>query len=34
MRLTTILQEHPRWSAWDQRYRVWRVLEDDPDSDL
>ena len=35
VRLTTVLQEHPRWSAfWDKRYRVWRVSEDDPDSDL
>ena len=35
MRLTAVLQEHPRWSAfWDKRYRVWRVSENDPDSDL
>jgi len=35
MRLTTVLQEHLRWSAfWDKRYRVWRVSEDAPDSDL
>ena len=35
MRLSTVLQEHLRWSAfWDKRYRVWRVSEDDPDSDL
>lgn len=34
-RLTAVLQEHPRWSAFrDKRYRVWRVSEDDPDSDL
>ena len=34
-RLTAVLQEHQRWSAfWDKRYRVWRVSEDDPDSDL
>jgi len=34
-RLTAVLKEHPRWSAfWDKRYRVWRVSEDDPDSDL
>ncbi len=32
MRLTTVLQEHLRCSAfWDKRYRVWRVSEDDPD---
>ena len=25
-RLTAVLQEYPRWSAfWDKRYRVWRV---------
>jgi hypothetical protein len=35
VRLSTVLQEHLRWSAfWDKRYRVWRVSEDDPDSDL
>jgi hypothetical protein len=35
VRLTAVLQAHPRWSAfWDKRYRVWRVSEDDPDSDL
>jgi hypothetical protein len=35
VRLSTVLREHPRWSAfWDKRYRVWRVSEDDPDSDL
>ena len=35
MRPTTVLREHPRWSAfWDKRYRVWRVSEDDPHSDL
>ncbi len=35
VQLSTVLQEHPRWSAfWDKRYRVWRVSEDDPDSDL
>ncbi len=34
-RLTAVLREHLRWSAfWDKRYRVWRVSEDDPDSDL
>ena len=31
VRLSSVLQEHPRWSAfWDKRYRVWRVSEDDP----
>ena len=35
MGLTAVLQEHPRWSAFgEKRYRVWRVSEDDPDSDL
>lgn len=34
-RLIRVLQEHPCWSAfWDQRYSVWRVAEDDPDSGL
>jgi hypothetical protein len=34
-RVTSVLRDHPRWSAfWDKRYRVWRVAEDDPDSDL
>ncbi len=27
--------EAQRWSAfWDKRFGVWRVAEDDPDSDL
>jgi hypothetical protein len=30
-----VLLDHPRWSAfWDKRHGVWRVAEDDPDSDL
>jgi hypothetical protein len=34
-RVCSVLQDHPRWSAfWDKRYHVWRVAEDDPDSDL
>jgi hypothetical protein len=34
-RITMILREHPRWSAfWDKKDAVWRVAEDDPDSDL
>jgi hypothetical protein len=33
--LTGFLQQHPWWSAfWDKRDGVWRVAEDDPDSDL
>jgi hypothetical protein len=35
VRVSSVVQDHPRWSAfWDKRYRVWRVAEDDPDSDL
>ena len=34
-RITRFLADHPRWSAfWDKRDGVWRVAEDDPDSDL
>ena len=34
-RLTRVLQDHLQWSAfWDKRHGVWRVAEDDPDSDL
>ena len=34
-RITAFLSEHVCWSAfWDKREGVWRVLEDDPDSDL
>ncbi len=34
-RLTRLLQDHLQWSAfWDKRHGVWRVAEDDPDSDL
>ena len=26
---------HPQWSVWwDKRFGLWRVAEDDPDSDL
>ena len=33
--ITNFLQQHPWWSAfWDKKYGVWRVAEDDPDSDL
>ena len=35
MRVTGILHDHPRWSAfWDKRYGRWRIAEGDPDSDL
>ncbi|MGD0063925.1 MAG: hypothetical protein ABSB76_10850 [Streptosporangiaceae bacterium] len=34
-RVTLFLQDHLHWSAcWDKRHGVWRVAEDDPDSDL
>ena len=34
-RLAAFLAEHLSWSAfWDKRHRVWRVAENDPDSDL
>jgi hypothetical protein len=34
-RIAAFLAEHLSWSAfWDKRYGVWRVAEDDPDSDL
>ncbi len=34
-RLTSVLAEHLRWSAfWDKRDGLWRVAEDDPDSEL
>jgi hypothetical protein len=34
-RISSFLQEHLWWSAfWDKRYGVWRVVEDDPGSEL
>jgi len=34
-RLSRFLADHPPWSAfWDKQSAVWRVAEDDPDSDL
>jgi hypothetical protein len=34
-RISRFLAEHLRWSAyWDKKYGVWRVAEDDQDSDL
>jgi hypothetical protein len=34
-RIVRFLRDHPRWSAyWDKKHGVWRVAEDDPDSDL
>ena len=35
LRIAAFLDEHAGWSAfWDRRYGVWRVSEDDPDSEL
>jgi hypothetical protein len=35
LRITAFLESRPQWSAfWDKRDGVWRVTEDDPDSDL
>jgi hypothetical protein len=34
-RITAFLHDHLCWSAfWDKRDGVWRVSENDPDSDL
>jgi hypothetical protein len=34
-RVSCFLADQPRWYAfWDKRFGVWRVAEDDPDSDL
>ena len=34
-RISCFLRDHPWWSAyWDKKYGLWRVAEDDPDSDL
>jgi len=34
-RITRLLKDHLHWCAfWDKRHGVWRVAEDDPDSDL
>ena len=34
-RIATFLAEHLCWTAfWDKREGVWRVSEDDPDSEL
>ena len=34
-RISCFLADHPRWSAWwDKKHGLWRVAEDDPDSDL
>jgi hypothetical protein len=33
--IADFLTEHPSWSVfWDKRYGLWRVAEDNPDSDL
>jgi hypothetical protein len=34
-RVSCFLADHPWWSAyWDKKHGLWRVAEDDPDSDL
>ncbi len=34
-RIAAFLSEHLCWSAfWDEEHGVWRVAEDDPNSDL
>jgi hypothetical protein len=34
-KIAVFLAEHPSWTAyWDKRHELWRVSEDDPDSDL
>jgi hypothetical protein len=33
--ITGAICEYQQWSFfWDNRYRLWRAAEDDPDSDL
>jgi hypothetical protein len=35
VRIIRFLAGHPQWSAyWDKKRGIWRVAEDDPDSDL
>lgn len=35
VQIAVFLEDHPGWSAfWDKRAGVWRVAEDDPDSQL
>jgi hypothetical protein len=34
-RIAAFLSGHPCWTAfWDKRFGLWRVAENDPDSDL
>lgn len=34
-RIAAVLDDHPSWSAWwDKHSGLWRVAEDDTDSDL
>jgi len=34
-RIAAFLDDHPSWSAyWDKHFGLWRVAEDDTDSDL
>jgi len=33
--VAAFVREHPCWTAfWDKRHGLWRVAQDDPDSDL
>lgn len=35
LRIAGFVADHAGWSAfWDKRYGVWRVSQDDPQSDL
>jgi hypothetical protein len=35
VRVSCFLADHLWWSVyWDKKYGLWRVAEDDPDSDL
>jgi hypothetical protein len=34
-RIAAFLEDHLSWTAfWDKKHGLWRVTEDDPDSDL
>jgi hypothetical protein len=32
--VSCFLADHPRWSIWWEKHGLWRVAEDDADSDL
>ena len=35
VRVSCFLRDHPQWSVYlDKKHSLWRVAEDDPDSDL